>query len=320
MHTTKNYIYHLIAILTVGIWGLTFISTKVLIEHGLSPQEIFLLRFLMAYLGIWFISPRKLFADNWKDELWLLWGGVTGGSFYFFTENTALEITLATNVAFIVCTAPLLTTILSLLIYKKEKATAGLVGGSLLALAGVALVVYNGHFILKISPLGDFLTLLAAFSWAFYSLIMKKNVRALSYDFHYPQDFLLRNTDYPSRFYPSSLAIFSFRTLAAGGLDEPSFSGCTCFSGLLCGVEHHFEAIGYGAGFQLHLFESAFHADRFRCPAGRTVHRNVTHGSHAHIGRCVLGGKEIKGKEETYGHKKRSTAVLQPLLTLNLIL
>lgn len=174
MHTTKNYIYHLIAILTVGIWGLTFISTKVLIEHGLSPQEIFLLRFLMAYLGIWFISPRKLFADNWKDELWLLWGGVTGGSFYFFTENTALEITLATNVAFIVCTAPLLTTILSLLIYKKEKATAGLVGGSLLALVGVALVAYNGHFILKISPLGDFLTLLAAFSWAFYSLIMKK--------------------------------------------------------------------------------------------------------------------------------------------------
>lgn len=174
MHTTKNYIYHLIAILTVGIWGLTFISTKVLIEHGLSPQEIFLLRFLMAYLGIWFISPHKLFADNWKDELWLLWGGVTGGSFYFFTENTALEITLATNVAFIVCTAPLLTTILSLLIYKKEKATAGLVGGSLLALVGVALVVYNGHFILKISPLGDFLTLLAAFSWAFYSLIMKK--------------------------------------------------------------------------------------------------------------------------------------------------
>lgn len=174
MHTTKNYIYHLIAILTIGIWGLTFISTKVLIEHGLSPQEIFLLRFLMAYLGIWFISPRKLFADNWKDELWLLWGGVTGGSFYFFTENTALEITLATNVAFIVCTAPLLTTILSLLIYKKEKATAGLVGGSLLALVGVALVVYNGHFILKISPLGDFLTLLAAFSWAFYSLIMKK--------------------------------------------------------------------------------------------------------------------------------------------------
>lgn len=174
MIAKKDYTYNLIAILVVGIWGLTFISTKVLIGNGLSPQEIFFLRFLIAYLGIWFISPRKLFADNWKDELWLLLGGVTGGSLYFFTENTALEITLATNVAFIVCTAPLLTTILSLMIYKKEKATRGLIGGSVLALIGVALVVYNGQFVLKISPLGDLLTLLAAFSWAFYSLIMKK--------------------------------------------------------------------------------------------------------------------------------------------------
>ncbi|MCS3350556.1 DMT family transporter [Bacteroides uniformis] len=174
MNSKKNYTYHLTAICTIAIWGLTFISTKVLIEYGLSPQEIFLLRFLIAYVGIWFISPRKLFADNWKDELWLLLGGITGGSFYFLTENTALGITLATNVAFIVCTTPLLTTILSLLIYKKERATRGLIGGSLLALVGVALVVYNGSFVLKISPLGDFLTLLAAFSWAFYSLIMRK--------------------------------------------------------------------------------------------------------------------------------------------------
>lgn len=174
MNPKKNYTYHLIAICTVAIWGLTFISTKVLIEYGLSPQEIFLLRFLIAYVGIWFISPRKLFADNWKDEFWLFLGGITGGSFYFLTENTALEITLATNVVFIVCTTPLLTIILSLLIYKKEKATRSLIGGSLLALVGVALVVYNGHFVLKLSPLGDFLTLLAALSWAFYGLIMRK--------------------------------------------------------------------------------------------------------------------------------------------------
>ena len=79
MSVTKNYTYHLIAILVIAVWGLTFISTKVLIEFGLSPQEIFLLRFLIAYLGIWFISPHKLFANNWKDEFWLLLGGITGG-------------------------------------------------------------------------------------------------------------------------------------------------------------------------------------------------------------------------------------------------
>lgn len=174
MQWSHNFIYHVIAILIVCIWGVTFISTKVLITCGLSPQEIFFLRFLIAYIGIWFISPRTLWTNHWKDELWLLAGGVTGGSFYFLTENTALGITLATNVSFIVCTAPLLTTLLSLVIYRKERATRQLIGGSLVALVGVALVVYNGSFVLKISPLGDFLTLLAAFSWAFYSLIMKK--------------------------------------------------------------------------------------------------------------------------------------------------
>ncbi len=166
--------YHLIAILTVSIWGLTFIATKILIGYGLTPQEIFFYRFLIAYAGIWIISPKRLFANCWKDELWLMAGGIFGGSLYFFTENTALGITQASNVSFLICTAPLLTTILSLLFYKSEKATKGLIGGSLLALAGVGLVVFNGSVILKISPVGDLLTLLAALSWAFYSLIIRK--------------------------------------------------------------------------------------------------------------------------------------------------
>ena len=100
----KHGYYHLVAILTVSIWGLTFISTKILIQHGLTPQEIFFYRFLIAYIGIWFISPCRLFINSWKDELWLMAGGIFGGSLYFFTENTALEITQASNVSFIICT------------------------------------------------------------------------------------------------------------------------------------------------------------------------------------------------------------------------
>lgn len=115
-----------------------------------------------------------MFAADLKDELWLLTGGLFGGSLYFFTENTALGITQASNVAFIICTAPLLTTILSLLFYKNEKATKGLIYGSLLALVGVGLVVFNGSVVLKLSPAGDLLTLLAALSWAFYSLVIRK--------------------------------------------------------------------------------------------------------------------------------------------------
>ncbi len=63
----KHGYYHLIAILTVAIWGLTFVATKVLINHGLTPQEIFFYRFLIAYIGIWAISPKRLFAADLKD-------------------------------------------------------------------------------------------------------------------------------------------------------------------------------------------------------------------------------------------------------------
>ena len=174
-HTSGGQLaFHLTAVVIVAIWGLTFISTKLLIGQGLTPQEIFVLRFLVAYVGIWFLSGRKLWADTWRDELWLVLGGVTGGSFYFLTENTALEYTLATNVSFLVCTTPLMTTLLSLVLYKKERATRPLIGGSLVALAGVALVVCNGHFVLRLSPVGDLLSLLASLSWAFYSLIMRR--------------------------------------------------------------------------------------------------------------------------------------------------
>lgn len=174
MEQKKDYIWHLTAVVVVGIWGLTFISTRVLIDNGLTPQEIFLLRFLMAYIGIWFISPRKLWCDNWRDELWMLLSGVTGGSLYFLTENTALEVTLTTNVAFIVCSTPLLTLLLSRLLYRREKATSRLWIGSLLALLGVGLVIFNGNFVLKLSPLGDVLSLTASLAWAVYSLIMRR--------------------------------------------------------------------------------------------------------------------------------------------------
>ena len=174
MEQKKDYIWHLTAVVVVGIWGLTFISTRVLIDNGLTPQEIFLLRFLMAYIGLWFISPRKLWCDNWRDELWMLLSGVTGGSLYFLTENTALKFTQTTNVAFIICATPLLTTGLSLLTDKNNKVSHNWLLGSIAALIGVAILIFNGSVILKLSPIGDFLTLAAALSWAFYSLIINK--------------------------------------------------------------------------------------------------------------------------------------------------
>lgn len=167
-------INHFLALLTVTIWGATFVSTKILINNGLSPNEIFFYRFLIAYAGIWIVSRKKLFADNWKDELLMACAGLFGGSLYFLTENSALGITQASNVAFLLCGTPILTTVLVKLFYREEKIGRTVYYGSVIALAGVALVVFDGATSLKISPLGDLLTLAAALSWGFYSIVIRK--------------------------------------------------------------------------------------------------------------------------------------------------
>jgi len=167
-----NFFYHLIALFVVAVWGVTFINSKVLLLHGLAPHEIFELRFLLAYICIWFISPKRLWADNLKDEILLMFLGLMGGSLYFLAENTAVGISYVNNVSFILCTAPLITTLLSISL-RMVKITPYLIGGSLVALIGVAMVIYNGSFILQLNPLGDMLALLSALSWAIYSLIIK---------------------------------------------------------------------------------------------------------------------------------------------------
>lgn len=169
----NTILFNILAILTVIIWGTTYISTKVLLNNGMTPSEIFISRFIIAYVCIWLFSYKKFFSNNIHDEFLLLITGMTGGSLYFLAENTALSYTLASNVSLILCTAPILTMIVNYLIHKNEKVHSNFIIGSIIAFAGVAFVIYNGKFILKLNPVGDFLTICAALMWALYSIVIK---------------------------------------------------------------------------------------------------------------------------------------------------
>ena len=170
----KTARYHLIALLVVVIWGTTFVATKTLLYSGLSPVTIFFFRFLLAYIGIWFFGPRRLFAARLKDELLLILAGLCGGSLYYLAGNTALDITQASNVALLACSSPILTILFSRILLKNEGVkNPHLLMGSLLALTGIVLVVFNGRFILQFNPIGDMLSLLAAISWALYTILLR---------------------------------------------------------------------------------------------------------------------------------------------------
>lgn len=170
----KGRVALIAAFIVVAIWSETFISSKILLNNGLMPADIFFIRFSMAYVLIWFIAPKKLFADSLADELLMMLLGLMGGSLYFLTENTALNFSTASNVAIIVCSAPVLTAILLAGFYQDERMNVRQIFGSAIAFLGVILIIYNGEVVLKLNPKGDVLALSAALSWGFYSLLMKK--------------------------------------------------------------------------------------------------------------------------------------------------
>ena len=176
----KSYLGHFFAFVTVAIWGSTFVFTKMLLLNGLSPAQIFTLRFIVAYVLLlaFELTTRwqsfRLFSTSWRDELVMLLLGITGGSIYFLSENAAMLYTTATNTSLIVCSCPLFAMLLVALAYRQsERFTRVQVIGSLLACMGMAVVVLNGRFVLHLSPLGDMLAFGACLCWAVYSLLMK---------------------------------------------------------------------------------------------------------------------------------------------------
>lgn len=164
--------------MTVAIWGSTFVFTKMLLQNGLSPAQIFTLRFIIAYiLLLAFALSRhrfRLFCKSLKDELLMVVLGITGGSVYFLAENAAMLYTTATNTSLIVCSCPLFAMLLFAIVYRHSERVSRLQAmGSVVACLGMAVVVLNGHFVLHLSPLGDMLAFAACLCWAVYSLLMK---------------------------------------------------------------------------------------------------------------------------------------------------
>ena len=169
-----GFIVYVTAFIIVVLWGCTFVQTKILINAGLRPDEIFLFRFTLAYILILPFAGKRLMLDNLTDELLAALLGLTGGSLYFVTENYALAYGYCSNVALIVCLTPMVTSFIVGCFYPGERLRWAGVLGSVIALVGMALVVFNGNFILKLSPLGDILALGACVCWAVYSLVIKR--------------------------------------------------------------------------------------------------------------------------------------------------
>lgn len=169
---TRNLIGHLVALGTVFLWGITFISTKILLAD-FTALEILFIRFVMGWLALWAMCPRWLPFDAPRREILFAAAGFSGVTMYFLLENMALYYSFASNVSVIVTLSPFFTALLAWKFLKGERPTPAFFAGFVLAITGISLISFNG-FKFSLNPLGDILAVLATFAWAFYSIFTRK--------------------------------------------------------------------------------------------------------------------------------------------------
>lgn len=163
---------HIAAFFTIIAWGITFISTKILLRD-FTPMEILFSRFFIGWLALWAMCPRWLPFSDKKRELLFCGAGFFGVTLYFLLENVALTLSFASNVGVIVTMAPFFTAMLAWPLLKRGRPGTNFFAGFFLAMAGISLISFNGKQF-SIQPMGDFLALLAALAWAFYSIFTRK--------------------------------------------------------------------------------------------------------------------------------------------------
>lgn len=231
MSNDNPVIYHIMALFVVAVWGTTFIASKVLLDHGLMPADIFFYRFLLAYLCILLVNHKQMLAENWKDEIYMALTGIFGGSLYFLAENTALQVAQASDVSILVSSSPIFTSIVLALFYQSERMSRRQTLGMLIAFIGMIFIVLNGQFILHVSVVGYLLAIGAALTWALYNLFMKKVMHK------YSSQFISRKV-----FFYGILSIMPYYALVSplkfdlAILSETAVWGCLLFLGLLASM------------------------------------------------------------------------------------
>lgn len=152
---------HIAAMITIIIWGTTFISTKILLS-SFQPIEILFFLFIMGLVTLFIVYPKRIRSTNIKQELTFATAGLSGITLYYLLENIALTCTMASNVGVIISIAPFFTAVLSYFASKRtDKLSVSFFIGFMIAMTGICLISF-GNSKFEIKPIGDILAVMAA--------------------------------------------------------------------------------------------------------------------------------------------------------------
>lgn len=172
----SKYILMIFVLLPVIFWGISFISTKVVLKE-MPPVSIAFFRQLIAILPLvlWGIITHTSFKIALKDLLLLAGSSLFGIVLYFVFENNGLIHTTASSASMIVAAVPVFTLIVEMIFYKL-KTNFKVIACIIASIFGVYLVIsVNGRLDFSSSAFkGNMLVMGAMVSWVIYTVLSRK--------------------------------------------------------------------------------------------------------------------------------------------------
>lgn len=157
----KKYIGDGMLLVTAFVWGSGFVVTAIALEH-LTPFQVMAGRFLLGTIILSILFGYK-FKSLTKS---VIWKGIILGIFLytgFVLQTYGLEYTTPSKNAFLTAINVIIVPLIGFLIYKKQIDRHELIG-AFLTVIGIGFLSLQDSFTIN---LGDFLTILCAFAFAF---------------------------------------------------------------------------------------------------------------------------------------------------------
>lgn len=171
--TIRKFLPHLAALVTMFFWGLSYLSTRILIQE-IPPTLAVFYRFTLASVFLWLLLllRRKKIRILKEDIVKILLAGLTGVALNFTLENIGVKYTSTANVALLVATIPAMTLLFEN--YRLARKTGWKeMAGILVSMTGIVLITLgdkSSQF--TFSLFGDAMVLLSSVAWAVYTSLV----------------------------------------------------------------------------------------------------------------------------------------------------
>jgi drug/metabolite transporter (DMT)-like permease len=168
---------------TVLFWGLSFVSSKIILNTGVPQMTMVCIRFVIAtvLLNLFLKKLDPSARLRKKDILPLAVSGFFGVTVYFFFESRGIKLTSASHASLIIAVIPVITVLAEALFFRTR--ISWLTGiGVVLSVVGVVFVVERpgAGAAGSVSLVGDLFMFGACISWVVYIILSKNLHRRLS--------------------------------------------------------------------------------------------------------------------------------------------